>query len=193
MTDDLKRLNELADTFNCQTIAKEVLHDPRFEIWTGASKPHQHHYGKGGLARHVLEVVELCLMNNIYFVKLGKGVDPKKLFLAALFHDAGKMWDYKPLDGEYKEWTVSDHRFLIHHISRSGLIWCETAAREGWIEEDIDEVWHCILSHHGTKEWGSPVQPRNRMAWLLHLSDSISARIDDCYKRIPFSNDPLVK
>jgi 23S rRNA maturation-related 3'-5' exoribonuclease YhaM len=79
---------------------------------------------------------------------------------------------------------------VIHHISRSGLVWCQAAQNAGWNQPDIDEVWHCILSHHGMKEWGSPVAPQTRMAWLLHLADGLSARLDDFDKRKPFSLDP---
>jgi 3'-5' exoribonuclease len=194
------KLIAIADKFKVRSLAGTVLDNPRFPVWAGASKPHQHHYGKGGLAQHVLEVCELCLQTNNYFDKIGqipgiayKAVDPCKLFLAALFHDAGKMWDYEPVDSEYKEWKGNDHRLLIHHISRSALLWHEASKNEDWKPVDQDEVLHCILSHHGQKEWGSPVQPRTRMAWMLHLCDGISARIDDCDKRIPFSTDPLIK
>jgi len=42
-----------------------------------------------------------------------------------------------------------------------------------------DEVLHAILAHHNLREWGSPISPATRTAWLLHLCDSISARMDD--------------
>jgi hypothetical protein len=29
----------------------------------------------------------------------------------------------------------------------------------------------------------SPVTPVSRMAWILHLADMLSARVDDCDKR----------
>jgi 3'-5' exoribonuclease len=139
----------------------------------------------------------LCEDNNNFFgrvrYKVNKSVDGKKLYLAALFHDAGKMWDYKPTNDEYTEWTSVPHKDLIHHISRSALVWNEAATASKWSEEDKDEITHCILSHHGMREWGSPVQPRTRMAWLLHLCDGISARVDDCDKHIPFSLDPIKK
>jgi 3'-5' exoribonuclease len=42
-----------------------------------------------------------------------------------------------------------------------------------------EEVLHAILSHHGMRQWGSPVAPKSRLAWLLHLADSMSARMAD--------------
>lgn len=193
MSHNIKVLTELANFHRVYDIAKVVLEDSRFSIWSGSSKPHSHHYGRGGLAQHVKEVVQLCEDNNTFFHHLGKGVDKKKLFLAALFHDAGKMWDYRPKDGTYLEWEAIAHKDLIHHISRSALVWNQAATAANWSEDDKDEVTHCILSHHGMREWGSPVQPRTRMAWLLHLCDGISARMDDCDKRNPFSLDPIKK
>jgi len=41
-----------------------------------------------------------------------------------------------------------------------------------------DAVLHCILSHHGRREWGSAVAPSSREAWLVHLADMKSARMD---------------
>jgi 3'-5' exoribonuclease len=177
-----QKLFIIAGKLDVVEISNYVLDDWRFPIWSGSSKPYKHHYGKGGLAQHVLEVCELCLQNNEYFCT-DTMVDSKKLFLAALFHDAGKMWDYKPIDVFNKDWMAVDHKFLIHHISRSAILWSEASTKCKWKQEDIDEVLHCILSHHGQKEWGSPVTPQTRMAWLLHLCDGISARIDDCVKR----------
>jgi 3'-5' exoribonuclease len=54
-------------------------------------------------------------------------------------------------------------------------------AREMKVKPEIAErVTHNILSHHGQREWGSAVAPYSREAWILHLCDGLSARIDDC-------------
>jgi 3'-5' exoribonuclease len=177
-----EKLAVIAEKLCVVEISNYVLQDWRFPIWSGSSKPNKHHYGKGGLSQHVLEVCELCLMNNKYFTNHPKDVDERKLFLAALFHDAGKMWDYEFLDGSHHQWKANNHKSLIHHISRSAIVWSEASTKCKWKQDDSDEILHCILSHHGQKEWGSPVAPQTRMAWLLHLCDGISARMDDCVK-----------
>jgi 23S rRNA maturation-related 3'-5' exoribonuclease YhaM len=43
-----------------------------------------------------------------------------------------------------------------------------------------DNVLHAIIAHHAWREWGSPCTPDTRLAWLLHLCDSLSARLNDC-------------
>jgi 3'-5' exoribonuclease len=171
---EVQTLKCLAEEYDVLPLANVILHDNRFLICSGSSKRLHHHYGDGGLLRHTTEVVELCLKNNEYFKPLKKAVCERKLFLAALFHDAGKMWDYSCVDGQ---WQSNIHKRHIHHISRSGIVWSQAAKEQGF--EDNDEILHAILAHHGLKEWGSPVSPNTRMAWLLHLCDGISARMDD--------------
>lgn len=190
------KLWDISDKLYVPDLAKYVLKLPYFKVWTGCANPKGHHYGKGGLAQHVLEVCELALLNNKYY---GSPVDEAELFLACLFHDVGKLWDYIPTESslpksvaaaevfgpnnnEYKDWVNSDHKYKIHHITRSILVWNEAFDKENWdgrFEWDKDEVTHAILAHHGRREYGSPVEPQSKLAWLLHSADMISARLCD--------------
>jgi len=143
---------------------------------SGSSKPEQHHYGNGGLVKHTHEVLSLCLQNGKAY-----NLDLNVLLTAAFFHDWGKMWDYEQ-NQKSKEWFGSEHKRYIHHISRSAIEFNMLANKANLSANFIDSVTHCILSHHGRREWGSPVAPKSREAWMLHLCDGISARMDDCLK-----------
>lgn len=190
----LEELKSYAERFNVVDIANRVLDNPKFPEWSGSSRKEQHHYGRGGLIEHTLEVVELCLQTSKYFQNKSKSVEDRQLFLAALFHDCGKMWDYEPLDENYTEWQGNLHKKKIHHISRSVLEWnvaCfdftnySHVKDTSWLTQEVqDEITHAILSHHGLKEWGSPVMPSTRLAYFLHLCDGISARTDDVYRNV---------
>lgn len=177
---NLGTLRALAEFHNVSHIANTVLDNPKFLVWSGSSKPEQHHYGKGGLIEHTREVVELCLVNNEFFRGVDKHNDNQQVYLAALFHDVGKIWDYEPVDAEYKEWRGGVHKRQVHHIARSAIVWSE--ASKGLEHQHQNDVLHAILAHHGLREWGSPVAPATRLAWLLHLCDNLSARMDDCYR-----------
>ena len=178
-------------------LATHVLNDDRFYIWSGSGKVGQHHYGYGGLAQHVLEVFEIALAVRNYYVESKDDyvknclLSEEKVFLACIFHDAGKMWDYQPIQNilnlpgltptvtiNYNEWEKTQHSRNIHHVSRSASLWSQVA--KDIDQTFFDEILHAILSHHGQRAWGSPVAPNSRLAWLLHLSDSMSARLDDC-------------
>jgi hypothetical protein len=76
---------------------------------------------------------------------------------------------------------------MIHHISRSAITWSHV-----WRDFEMttpgipvnyhDPVLHAILAHHGSRQYGSPVAPKSQVAWMLHLCDSVSARMDDWNK-----------
>ncbi len=178
-----EHLERLAAMYKVEALANCVLGLDKFGIWPGACNPTKHHARKGGLIEHTREVVDLCLQTNDYFVA-PKRVDPAQLFLAALFHDVGKIWDYQPVPHtNYEKWEAAPHKRNIHHITRSALLWQDSCQDNGMTEPYCDAVLHAILSHHGMREWGSPVAPNSGIAWILHLCDGISARMDDFDKQ----------
>ena len=173
-------------------VSKVVLENPKFPTWWGGLRG-QHHDFDGGLAKHTREVTELCF-NSVKTLGLNK-IDKKELFLSALFHDCGKMFDYEKnhntsvqyfdLDGNPLEpepdFIAAKHKRIIHHISRSALIWSHAVVQYPEFSDKYhDVVLHNILSHHGQRSFGSPVAPLTQAAWLLHLCDGISARMNDC-------------
>lgn len=196
----LTQLRKIAESFGPQIVklANHVIDHPLFPLWTGSGHSFVHHYGRGQLLQHTLEVVQISMMNNEYFTALGKGVDPKLLFCAALFHDIGKIYDYAPIppytsqSGEkidaYQEWTNTKDKTRVYHITRSVLAWTKAFEESGAFlsTEEYEQVLHGILAHHGKHEYKSPAEPQDRLAWLLHLSDNMSARIDDCVKERPW-------
>ncbi len=188
--DDLRRL---ADRYNVDRIAATVIDNPAFALWTGGGE-NCHHYGTGGLLRHTWEVVTLCEANAAFARQQGKQVEGRVLFCAALFHDVAKIGDYEPV-GSMPEpltlqrmsegfpisgWIKTPAKRLIHHVSGSAIAWAKAVATTGECRDIEEAVLHCILSHHGEPNWGSPVGPKTREAWILHLSDQLSARVDDC-------------
>lgn len=185
--ESLDYLKRTATDLGIYNICYEILHDTRFFIWSGSGHSYQHHYGTHGLIVHTAEVVELCLVNNKL---LDCGIPEHLLFLAAFYHDIGKMWDYKELVETgipENTWISTPHKRHIHHISRSAIVWSENNKIEKdngrlLTETEKDEVLHAILAHHGQREWGSPVSPNTKLAWMLHLCDGISARMDDATK-----------
>lgn len=62
----IAKIWHLAKELDVLTIANYVLTNEKFEVWSGSSQSYSHHYGKGGLAQHTMEVCELCLLNNKY-------------------------------------------------------------------------------------------------------------------------------
>lgn len=189
----LQRLKALVDaTFLTYSALRETalyaLHDARLPWWP-ASLDGKHHCHAGGLLRHIEEVATIGLSMIGCNEALGLPVVDRQHFLVAvLFHDFGKLWDYEPVfsegvgfdgRGSIVGWKASRHKRRTHHISRSNMEWSNIAAVRGVTPEVFDEISHAILAHHGRREWGSPVAPDTALAWILHLSDSASARQDE--------------
>lgn len=180
MNESINELKRLARTFpEVENLALAVIDLPEFAEWTASGSPKVHHYGDGQLAAHTLEVVKLSLVSN---EALGSRVRPDLLFLAALYHDVGKIKDYRRgIDENGKPcWESTAYKKKVYHITTSALIWTENFRRvlPRLTEADYEEVLHAILSHHGRPEWKS-LTPQTGMAWILHLSDCMSARVDE--------------
>lgn len=185
--DPIGRIRNIFDESCSSPIVKQlgniILTTKGFATWSGSCNSNHHHYGTGGLAQHTMEVIEFAQINGIKTEWLHQiHFDRTALFLACLYHDVGKMWDYEKSEVHGQEiWQPTPHRRLVHHISRSALVWSNNCRDVGGVSSHLhDEVLHAILSHHGQRSWGSPVAPKTRTAWLLHLSDQLSARMDDC-------------
>lgn len=176
--------NVYIPNYEIRVLAENVIRKDIFYEWSGSGYEGQHHYGEGGLAEHTLEVLKLAFNCA---ETLGVEIDKDTLFLAVIYHDIGKLWDYErnddyELDFNLDEvpWVPTKHKRNIHHISRSAMFFYEQANILGFDEKFIDKVIHCILSHHTERQYGSPVAPNSKEAWLLSLCDNISARMNDC-------------
>lgn len=189
-------LLKLSVKLDVESLARRVLDTEKFRICSGSGIPGQHHYGNYGLIIHTWEVAQCCLTNSSL---LSRDVNQQELFLAALFHDYGKIYDYSvgtspsPDVNQFEAydlmqseigdiWKKTKHNRRVHHISRSAIFWeqsCDVCEVAG--DSDLrSNVLHAILSHHGQRDWGSPVAPDTQVAWLLHLCDGLSARLADC-------------
>lgn len=183
-----EKLRTIAEKLCVADIYDELIRQyPQFVTWSGSHNAMLHHYGPGGLVRHTWEVVGLGI-DAIGSLKLYEKINMVEFYLAALFHDTGKMYDYEEVIGGKdangtpvaNQWKPTSHRRLIHHLPRSVLIFHDVIGKfPEFPEKRHDDILHAILAHHGRREDGSPVSPKTHLAWLVHLCDGISARMDD--------------
>jgi 3'-5' exoribonuclease len=177
-------LRDWAQGLDVGLVADHVLLNEQFKEWSGSTDK-KHHSRQHGLLEHTYEVAMICKKNMMFYY--GQ-INIQVLFLSAIYHDFGKLWDYEKVivpptywyEKEEIGWVKAPHNRKVHHVSRSAIEWSKVADKFNIDLKTHDEVLHCILSHHGLREWGSPVFPKTKEAWLLHLSDQMSARMDDC-------------
>lgn len=178
--------------------AKVVLEDPLFFYCSGCcvasyDAPKRHHYGTYGLVQHTHEILQsgMILIDSVY---KRHNINKTEFFLAAVFHDYGKTFDYSLKtvfheNKKHKYWAGTEHKRLVHHISRSGVEWMKASENLTHDKRNQYEipVYHAILAHHGQRQYGSPVMPYTKVAYLLHTCDMMSARLDDC-SRVDYVN-----
>lgn len=125
-----------------------------------------HHSYQGGLIVHTAEVMEIALqMAESSVLQANKDY----IITAVLWHDIGKEHDY------YADGQKTAHYSLIRHLSKSYAQFYMFATQRGVDDKAIEAIGHIILSHHGRKEWGSPIEPETTEAYIVHYADMLSS------------------
>lgn len=128
-----------------------------------------HHAFRGGLLNHVHQMLHML-----------EGIAPCMPYpirvdhcaLAILFHDYGKVQTYS------REGEAQPEDVLLGHIYISAVALQRELERRSVPQDEVQRIVHIVLSHHGQKEWGSPVLPCSQEAMLVHFLDNLSAKSD---------------
>lgn len=130
-----------------------------------------HHGFVGGLLEHTLGVAGLCE----YYAAAWPLLNRDLLLTAALCHDIGKT-------RELSEFPLNDYtddgQLLGHIMIGAEMIHDITREIPGFPPVLESELKHCILSHHGELEFGSPKKPALAEAVALNLADNTDARME---------------
>ncbi len=130
-----------------------------------------HHGFAGGLLEHTFGVVRLCH----YYSRVYPYLNADILITSALFHDIGKIVELSPFPAN----DYTDDGQLLGHIAiGTEMIHDAIKEIEGFPPELESKLKHCILSHHGELEFGSPKKPATAEALALSLADLTDARIE---------------
>lgn len=136
-----------------------------------------HHGFIGGLLQHTLAVTRLCDYLASRYEKLNRDL----LITAAICHDIGKVRELSPYpDNDY----TNEGNFLGHIVVGVEMIDDAIYGRGG--KKGIDgfpkileqELKHCIVSHHGEFEFGSPKKPAIMEAVALNFADNTDAKLE---------------
>ena len=135
-----------------------------------------HHAYVGGLLEHTLSVVRLLLTVAEMHPEMSRDL----LVTGGLLHDLGKLDE---LEGEMAAQYTDLGRFVGHTVITDRLVTARIAQIEGFSDQLANLLTHMLLSHHGEKEWGAPVEPCTMEACALHYADNLDARVQG-YKRV---------
>lgn len=129
-----------------------------------------HHGFMGGLLEHTLSVTDMCQYFSEHYPMLHRDL----LITAALFHDVGKIQEIS----DFPSNDYTDDGQMLGHIYIGARAMEDAAATiPGFPGKLKNELVHCILSHHGKMEFGSPKVPAIMEAMALHMADNADAKL----------------
>lgn len=130
-----------------------------------------HHGFVGGLLEHTLSVSRMCS----YFAEAYPMINRDLLLTAAMFHDIGKTRELSV----FPENDYTDEGQLLGHIMiGTEMVGERIRTIPGFPEKLAVELKHCILSHHGELEYGSPKKPALLEAMALNFADNADAKME---------------
>lgn len=129
-----------------------------------------HHGFIGGLLEHTLSVTKLC----DFYCKSYPLLNRDLLLSAAICHDIGKV---KELSAFPENDYTDEGQFLGHIIIGCEMVGERIRKIEGFPPVLANELKHCILSHHGELEYGSPKKPAIMEAVALTFADNTDAKM----------------
>ncbi len=148
-----------------ERLARE--HETKLRVWPAAQTVH--HAYRGGFLEHVLKIAQVAeALADAY------GANRDVVIAGAILHDIGKLQEL-----QYDHATVySREGNLVGHIAL-GLVMVQNAAAAvpGFPPALLAEIAHIVVSHHGSTEFGSPVEPMTVEAFILSMADDLDAKI----------------
>jgi 3'-5' exoribonuclease len=159
-----------------RTLLSRVTDDyaERLLVWPAAR--FVHHAYRGGLLEHILQIAKIA-------VSLGRAYDAdvNLLLAGALLHDIGKLEEL-----EYECVTrYSTAGNLVGHITLGAQMVRRAIDQiEGFPPETAVQLEHLVLSHHGSREFGSPVEPMTIEAFVLAAVDDLDAKIHQVRRHV---------
>ena len=182
----VRKLNNYIASINdedCKRIVQKIVDENYNALVTYPAASRNHHEFMSGLLYHTICMADMASLIASYYDNIDKDV----LISGVLLHDVGKVVELSgPIATKY---TLEGK--LLGHIS---IMTAEIrrVARELNINSETPILLeHMILSHHGNKEFGSPILPLTKEAVILHFVDDLDSKmniLDKAYSDVEEGN-----
>lgn len=168
----LAMIDKTKDVYLKQLLHKFFVEDEAFvkQFKNSSAAKTVHHGFVGGLLEHTLSVATMCEFYCTQYPMLKRDL----LIAAALCHDIGKTKEISPFP--FNDYT-DDGNLLGHIVMGSEMVGEKARMIPGFPKVLEAELKHCILSHHGEFEYGSPKKPAIVEAVALNFADNTDAKL----------------
>ena len=167
----VKRANSITTDY-LKALIDAFLNDREFvnKFKTAPAAKKMHHAYIGGLLEHTVSMTSLADKISGHY----GGVNRDLLLTGAILHDIGKIdeFDYR------SKIDYSDKGRLLNHIVIGiKMVDDKLSGINNFPEDQMLLLKHMIVSHHGTREFGSPEPPKTIEAVLLNYIDEIDSKV----------------
>ena len=143
----------------------------KFKVWPAAVS--LHHAYTGGLLEHSVSVALGAKHIAEHYPDFAVPVDMDLVIAGSLLHDIGKTEAYSiapiPL------MTLKGN--VIEHITLGYNMFMKYAELEGLSEDLTLALGHIMISHHGRRDFGSPVLPATPEAMIVSAADDLDFKL----------------
>lgn len=181
----VQRVMELVESIQdpaLQQLGHLIFGNPQFmkEFRRSPGGSNWHHGCLGGLIEHSVSVAEICEFIASRRYELNRDL----LVLAALMHDVGKIREFSAATTiEYSD----EGRLEGHVVMGERFVRNMTERVENFPPRLRMMLSHLMLSHHGHRDFNSPVEPMIPEGFALYYADELDAKLD-ALKRIMREN-----
>jgi 3'-5' exoribonuclease len=169
----VKKLNgfvSLIRNSSIKSVVEEFIKQDMASLMVYPAASRNHHEYAGGLLHHVVTMLETAEM----IIKIYPSLNSDLLYAGVILHDLGKLDE---LSGPVIPKYTTEGK-LIGHISIMQAK-VKRVCEQLKVDEELSMLLqHMVLSHHGQKEFGSPVPPLFKEAEVLSIIDNLDARIN---------------
>jgi 3'-5' exoribonuclease len=177
MWSELETLLDAVRNPHIRVLLNRVVADHAAELKEWPAARQIHHAYRGGLLEHKLKMAQSArVLARAY------DADEDLVFAGVMLHDIGKLQElrYEPGGASY----TRDGN-LIGHIALGLLLVREAIKAISGFPDDLRaHIEHLIVSHHGSREHGSPVEPKTVEAFILAAVDELDSRINQVRRAI---------
>jgi 3'-5' exoribonuclease len=168
----LKRTDSI-NTIYLKALIDAFFNDKEFvnKFKTAPAAKKMHHAYIGGLLEHTLSMVSLADKISGHY----NGINRDLLLTGTTLHDIGKIDEF---EYQFKIDYSDKGRLLNHIVIGIKMVDDKLSGIQHFPEEQMLLLKHMIVSHHGTREFGSPEPPKTIEAVLLNYIDEIDSKVN---------------
>ena len=172
MFERLLKLTASIETAYLKKLIETFWNDKEFvsKFKTAPAAKKMHHAYIGGLLEHTLSMASLADKIAGHY----SGVNRDLLLAGAVLHDIGKIKEY---EYEFSIDYSDEGRLLSHIVMGIEMIDEKLPEIEDFPKDQMFLLKHMIVSHHGTREFGSPEPPKTIEAVILNYLDEIDSKV----------------